>query len=74
MSAADVNDRPVTGEVVSCRGSGAFVAAGTGHHLVEDPRKCWLLGKVVKEGFAVDMIEGRFAGSDAVRQSPQVRR
>jgi hypothetical protein len=68
VSAADINDPPVAGEVVSCRDGGAFVAAGTGHHIVEDLRSCWLLGKVVKERFAIDMIEGGFAGSDAVGQ------
>jgi hypothetical protein len=53
---------------VSCRDCCAFVAAGTGHHVVEDLRKCWLLGKVVKERFAIDMIEGRLTGSHAIRQ------
>src|SRR5215218_836291 len=53
---------------ISCRDSGAFVAASAGHHVVEDPRKCWLLGQVVKERFAIDMIEGRLTGSDAIRQ------
>ena len=59
MSAADVNDPPVAGEVVSCCDGGAFVAAVTGHHIVEDLRNCWILGKVVKERFAIDMIKGR---------------
>jgi hypothetical protein len=68
MPAADINDPPIAGEIMSCRDGAAFVAAGTGHHVVEDFRKCWLLGKVVKERLAIDMIEGGFAGSDAVGQ------
>jgi hypothetical protein len=53
---------------VTCRDGGALVAAGTGHHVVENPRKCWLLGKIVKKRFAINMNEGGFAGADAVGQ------
>ena len=39
MPAADINDPPIAGEIMSRRYGAALVAAGTCHHVVEDFRK-----------------------------------
>ena len=49
MSAAYVDDPPVVAEVVSGCDGGAFVAAGTGHHVVEGVFTAVLAWFVFKE-------------------------